>query len=135
MTSKVKSHGFSYELSPDTSLSFMEVITTRNFPQQVGNKSLCPFIQSFTILVTYSIDEHCCDIFSMPGIVPETRTPPSPRCFRGTQHGVDSQCEAGNASLPSGSYLPPSLILTSSKRRYHPPDAKLHGCSSPLYKM
>lgn len=116
---------FQCQLSPNTSLSFMEVITTRNIPQQVGNKSLCPFIQSFTILVTYSIEEHCFDIISTSGI----EHYPLSGCFHGTQHGADRQYEAGNASLPSGSYLPASTILTSSKRRYNLPDTKIHGCS------
>jgi len=75
MTSKIKfHHSSSYEISPNTTLSFMDVITTKKLQAEGKQKKyFAHFFNHSYIWVINSIDKHCCSISSMPGIVPDKR--------------------------------------------------------------
>jgi hypothetical protein len=70
MTLKVKSHYFSYGISPDECPSWRS--NDKKLPTAASHEFLYPFIQLFTILVIHSIDKYWHTISQMPGVVSDT---------------------------------------------------------------
>lgn len=106
--------------SLDTPFSFMKIIIRRSFPQQVGKKSSCPFIQSINHIFGNLFNRRTLlqHIFYTRYCTRHKKSTILLADFSGTQYSANRQYEVVNDLLPSNSYPPATDCVCNCNMLY-----------------